>query len=173
PWSGLPGVGEAQLRVDREHVRVHVGVSGPDEARVRPLREDALEHHRLEPEADAMPAVRRGDRGALLLDDVWIERVEFDLGETDALTGCLVDREKEPPDHPGLFEEALALPDLLLGQLPVVERDLATGHVVDAFGGLDERLHQLVGHGLVDLLEPIALRDGPGDRKSTRLNYSH
>src|SRR5438552_7257740 len=103
----------------------------------------------------------RDDGGALLLDRMWIVRVELDLGETDARAGLLVDGEEQPPRQPGLFEKALALADLRLGQLPVVERDVAAGHVIDALRGLDIRLHEMFGHRVVDVLETVALRGGP------------
>src|SRR6266550_8938493 len=79
PERCLPCVGKAQLLVDSEHLQVHVGVSGPDETRVRTLREDALEHHGLEPQADAVATMRRDDGSAFLLDGVRIEGVELDL----------------------------------------------------------------------------------------------
>ena len=105
--------------------------------------------------------MRRDDRGALLLDGVRIVGVELDLGEPDTLAGLLVDREKEPPDEACLFEKALTLADLRLGQLPVVECDVTAGHVVDALGRLDIGLHELFWHRVVDPLEPVALRRGP------------
>src|SRR5205823_4625703 len=59
---------EAEARVDRQHRRVRVRVPRPDEARFRPITQRALEHGGLEPLTEAVPAVRRGHRRALLPD---------------------------------------------------------------------------------------------------------
>src|SRR5439155_1644062 len=86
---------------------------------------------------------------AELLDRVRIAGVELDLGEADARAGLLVDGEAQPPRQPSLLEEALALADLRLGELPIFERDIAAGHVVYSLGGFDVRLDELLGHRVV------------------------
>jgi hypothetical protein len=42
------------------------------------------------------------------------------------------------------------------------------GHVVDAFGSLDVRLHELLGHRVVDAHELVALRSGPRPLRDLR-----
>src|SRR5438067_1322137 len=110
---------------------------------------------------DTVPTVRRDDRGTLLLDRVRIPRVELDVAAPNALAGLFVDREHEPPPPSALPVVRLALADLRLVELPVVERDVAARHVVDAVRGLDVCDQKPVGHPIVDALEPVAGRVDP------------
>src|SRR5687768_2737947 len=108
PERGLPGVLEAELRVDVEHLLVRVRVAGADELRPRTLGEDPLEHHGLHPHAEAVAAMRGDRRSALLVDDVRHLRVVCDLGEARALTRRLVNGDDQPPLLARLAEPVLA-----------------------------------------------------------------
>ena len=105
-----------------------------------------------------MAAVLARHPGALLPDDPGLFGVVRDVAEPGAGAGRLVHREEQPPLDAHLHEPALAVADLLLGQLPVAHLQIALGHVVHPVGRLDVRRDERRGNGPVDVLEAIARR---------------
>src|SRR5438067_2347831 len=76
---------------------VHARIACSNETCRRPLVNDALEHGRLHPLTEPASAVRRNDRGPLLIDDVRGTRVVDDFGVAGGLAGAVIDREQESP----------------------------------------------------------------------------
>src|SRR6266511_3627286 len=149
---------EPEAVVDRQHRRVRVGIAGPDGLRIRPFAQHALDHRGLDPFADAMTAVFRHDRGALLSDDPWRARMPTHLGEARRRTGRLVDRKDKPVLAAVLLADPLPVADLLCRRVPIAELEIAARRGVHRVVRDDDVRDELVGDGLVDPHEPVAGR---------------